>query len=91
MIVEWFLAALKAFLVWLLSLFPDVAVPSWVANADGWFTTLLGNAASMGAWVPWTLLLSVAGVVAVCLAAGFTIKLVRIVASFLTLGGGSAA
>lgn len=90
MIVKWFLQVLFAVLGWLLSLFPTVAVPSWVTDESSNFATWLGYAQGMGAWLPLGLAFTVIGVVFICVAAGFTIRVVRIVASFLTLGGGAA-
>jgi hypothetical protein len=47
--------------------------------------------ANTGAWIPWTVAAAVLVAYGACLAAGLVAKLVRIGASFATLGGGSAA
>jgi hypothetical protein len=74
-----------------LGLLPTITVPDWLSSADGPIATVLGYAGSMGAWFPSTLVLTVVTAVLATWAIGFVIKLVRIVASFFTLGGGSAA
>jgi hypothetical protein len=73
-----------------LGLLPVISPPSWL-GADGAIATVLTYAGSMGAWFPAALTLSVISGVFVLWGIGFTIKVVRIVASFLTMGGGSAA
>jgi hypothetical protein len=53
--------------------------------------TVLGYATGFGHWIPWNV---VGPALALCIAGMVTaggIRLVRIIASFLTLGGGSAA
>ena len=46
--------------------------------------------AGLGAWIPLNLAANVATALLACLVIGFAIKLVRIVVSFVTVGGGSA-
>lgn len=93
MIVEQVLALLTTVLVGVLrgigALVPDV--PGWVVSMTTGLGSVADYAASMSTWVPFGFVLGVAGSVLACVAAGFLIKLVRIVASFLTAGGGSAA
>ncbi len=68
-------------------------------DAPGWLTTSLPNAvdamrpylAGANAWLPLDQVGVVLAFVAFALAAALTVKLVRIVASFATFGGGSAA
>lgn len=72
------------------SLIPTDAPPAWLNDGAGYLNTLMESAAGLGAWIPWSLAVTVLGAVLSCVVIGFTIKVVRIVASFLTVGGGSA-
>ena len=90
MITEWVLTAFQWLLHTLLSVLPVVTVPSWLSGNDSAFSTVFSAAGSMGVWFPSTLVIAVlTGVLALWLI-GFGIKLVRVVASFFTAGGGSA-
>lgn len=83
-----FLGALVSFVTGLL---PTMPVPGWVDGASGHLTTILGYGAGLGAWIPWQIAGIVFGSLMIALGISFGIKVARIVASFLTLGGGSAA
>lgn len=71
------------------ALVPDV--PGWVVRASGGLQTVAEYGSKLSAWVPFPFVLGVLGTVLACMAAGLLIKVARIVASFLTAGGGSAA
>ncbi|MDQ1628086.1 MAG: hypothetical protein QOI54_1830 [Actinomycetota bacterium] len=86
-IVGWF----AAFIGWLGGLVSVPGPPSFLVELPGWVTTASSYVAGTSVWMPWSLMVTVIGVYAVCLTSGLAIKLVRIVASFLTAGGGSAA
>lgn len=63
--------------------------PDWV---DGTVVErLFEGASTMGAWLPVQFGLSCVVAVLACKFVGLIVKMVRIVASFLTAGGGSAA
>jgi hypothetical protein len=83
-----FFAGLVGFATGLL---PTVAPPAWIADGSGYLRTIFEAGHGLGAWVPWSVVTAVVAVVLACLAVSFGIKVVRIVASFLTAGGGSAA
>jgi hypothetical protein len=88
MIVEWFMDALQVVVVWIASLFPSGTAPDWLSSGpinDG-----LDSFLRMQAWIPVPLALVVTGTLFACWAIGFGIKLTRIIASFILLGGGSA-
>ncbi len=89
------LEAILDLLAWLLGLiaglFPQGNPPEWVGGFADSLETVLGTIQGVGTWIPSTLMLSVLATYLVCLGVGFAIKVVRIVASFLTAGGGSAA
>lgn len=91
MITEWVLSVGQWLLHALLIALPTVTVPTWLSSNNSAFTSVFQAAGSMGVWFPTTLVVSVlAGVLALWVV-GFGIKIVRIVASFFTAGGGSAA
>lgn len=54
--------------------------------------SLIGSyVADTGVWIPWSLLVAIVGFWAVVLVVAYGVKAVRILASFATFGGGSAA
>lgn len=91
MITEWVLGVGGWLLHALLSALPTVTVPSWLSGSDSAFASVFQAAGSMGVWFPSTLVIAVLGGVLALWVVGFGIKIVRIVASFFTAGGGSAA
>lgn len=91
MIAEWVLGAFGWLLHALLSVLPVVEVPSWLSGSDSAFSTVFSAAGSMGVWFPSTLVVTVlVGLLAIWLTA-FGVKVVRMVLSLFTAGGGSAA
>lgn len=89
MITGWVAQVFAAVVRAILGLLPVVAVPAWM-DTTGPMATVFGYAASMGVWVPTTLLVTVLAALLAAWLMGFAIKVLRIVASFLTVGGGSA-
>ncbi|MFT4088780.1 MAG: hypothetical protein QM658_16820 [Gordonia sp. (in: high G+C Gram-positive bacteria)] len=65
-------------------------VPSWLVTLIDGIGTVVGYMAQAGMWFPVELLAVCLVVVVGATAAGLGIKLVRIIASFVTLGGGGA-
>lgn len=86
-VVSWF----GRFVGWLGGLVSLPDPPAFLGTLAGYVQQAAGYVASTGAWMPWGLLLAVIAAYAACLTAGVVVKLARIVASFLTAGGGSAA
>lgn len=82
---------LKSLIGGLLGTLPTIAVPSWLSSASGSASEVAAMGAGLGVWIPAPLIMTVAGALLLAWLAGFAVKGVRIVASFLTLGGGSAA
>lgn len=91
MIIEGLVSVVVGIIGGIIGLLPDLTPPSWLTNQTGAVGTVMGWFTGLGAWVPLGLVMSVAGSVLACMVIGLVIKLVRIVASFLTAGGGSAA
>ena len=91
MIVEWFLGVVKAIAEGVFSVMPVIPVPGWFTGAGTAIAGLFSAALSMGVWIPIPLALNVMAVLFMAMMGGALIKLARIIASFLTAGGGSAA
>lgn len=85
-IINFFLGIVAA----LLSFLPSNEPPAWLLTIGGAIGTVYAYAGQMGVWFPVTLVRNVALAVIAAMLAGFVVKMVRIVASFVTVGGGSA-
>jgi hypothetical protein len=85
-IINFFMGLVAA----LLSFLPTNTPPAWLTTIGGAVGTVYGYAGQMGVWFPVTLVRNVALAVLASILAGFVIKAVRIIASFVTVGGGSA-
>lgn len=90
MVTDVLLGWLGALWSWLMGLFPVIDPPDWLAGTGDALTTVTDHIGGMGRWLPFGLLGAVLGTFFLILAAGFVVKVVRIVASFFTAGGGSA-
>ena len=90
-IVQWILAAVAFVVNGIFSAIPDIPVPGWFTGSIAAIQALFAAATTMGVWVPVPLAISVAALLFTALMGGAVIKLFRIIASFLTAGGGSAA
>ena len=90
MVVEWVLALTGALTRSFLSNLPGFDPPAWFTDSGSLFASLFGVADSLGVWLPIGLALTIGSAVLGCLVIGFGIKLVRILLSFATAGGGSA-
>lgn len=86
-IVNFFAGVVEFFL----NLLPSMDPPGFVTGFGEKVSDVLGYASGLGAWLPLGLVATVTGALIVCIGVGFGIKVVRIVASFFTAGGGSAA
>ena len=88
-LVQWLVNLLTGGISWLVSGI-EVPTPSdWIVGSAVVIARLMVPAAKLGYWVPWGLVVSVAGAFVVCLLAALIIQVIRIVASFFTLGGGA--
>lgn len=81
---------------WLLSVLPTVTFPAYLTGTGPGtlYATIQGAVSalySVDYWLPVAQVALCAALVLAALLAGLTVKGVRIIASFLTLGGGSAA
>jgi hypothetical protein len=73
-------------------LMPDFGAPEWLTSSlPAAVDAMVPYLAGANAWLPLDQVGAVLAFVAFALAAALTVKVVRIVASFATFGGGSAA
>jgi hypothetical protein len=91
MIPRLFFDALFGFVSFVTNALPSGGPPAWLGDVDGYFAQIWTAGAGLGAWVPWTLVGTIFAAVITSMFAGFTIKVIRVIASFFTGGGGSAA
>lgn len=91
MVTDSLLSVLGGVLSWIAGLLPDWEAPADLDGAIATLGTAVGWAADLGNWFPWPVILGAGGLVMAALVIAVAIRLVRITASFLTLGGGSAA
>ena len=90
--IQWVFDLLAALINFFLSLFPDMPpIQSLAAQIASGVSTISSYASKVGEFVPWSLVTGCMATIFAALIVGFIIKVVRIVASFLTAGGGSAA
>jgi hypothetical protein len=90
MIVDALVSILTGLLTFIAGLIPGGTVPAWFTGLTDDMETWIGYTAGLGAWIPLGLMLNVFGALLSCYVIGFTIRLVRIIASFFTAGGGAA-
>lgn len=91
MITQALISLLKTCASFALGLFPTTTIPDWAGQMTDWITELNGYLVSVSAWLPFDWMGVVLTVFIAVVLAALAIKVVRIIASFLTLGGGSAA
>ncbi|MEV5004018.1 hypothetical protein [Nocardioides sp. LML1-1-1.1] len=73
------------------SLFGSLPAPTWIGDFGSAWGSFVGLGASLDPWVPWNLLVTVVTAILACVAVSLGVKMVRIVLSLFTGGGGSAA
>ena len=92
MIIKWFLEVLGAFVSAVAGLFSFIpAPPAWITDIPSYVSAVAVWFAGTSPWLPWSLLMTILALWSLTIVAAVTIRLVRIVASFLTAGGGGAA
>lgn len=78
-------------LSWVLALLPSWSLPDWVDSASSTLTNVLSGVGALNYLFPVGVLFLCVGVCFSAWLVAFGIRIGRIVASFLTAGGGSAA
>jgi hypothetical protein len=90
-VTKLFLDVVTTFLAWVVGLFPTWDRPSWLSSAIDSITGATETVHELGYWLPIGAITDVAVVILAASAVSFAVRVVRIVASFLSGGGGSAA
>lgn len=91
MIIEGLVNLLVGVVELVFDAFGKGAAPGWLTGISGQLATLVQAGASLGVWVPWGVLGTGMAAVASCLGISLTVRVIRIVVSLFTGGGGSAA
>jgi hypothetical protein len=90
MVTEWILDLLVSFWEWLISSIPWPEPPEWFEQLEDGIGFINDHITGLSAWLPFPLLGTVLTAVFTLLLLSLGLKVARIVASFLTAGGGSA-
>lgn len=90
MVVKLFLIVLGGAIGGLLDILPSFDVPDWISSVSDALATVVRYLSGASGWVPWTVLGLGVGLFLACIAVTVGIRVVRIVASFATAGGGGA-
>jgi hypothetical protein len=91
MIVEAFLGLLFGLFSFVGDLMPEMEVPAFVGSIAGLVGTITGAMAPLGMWIPFGAAGTATTAVLVAIGVAVAVKIVRIVLSLFTGGGGSAA
>jgi hypothetical protein len=74
---------------WLVSQINVPVPPAWMESGVEAIDQLMYWGAQLAAWVPWQVAVAACMTVVGCIVAALTIRVLRIIASFVTGGGGS--
>lgn len=91
MVTDAILRVLGAFLTWIIGLMGTWELPDWLATVITFVAGIVTQAAALGNWIPWQYVGIALALIWTSFLIAFGIRVVRIVASFFTAGGGSAA
>lgn len=69
----------------------SLPAPGWLASVSDTVNGWLSSVSGFGVWVPWALMRTVVLSVLGCFTASLLVRLIRIIISLVTGGGGSAA
>lgn len=86
-VLQWLASALSA----LLGVFPRPTLPGWFGAVPSWLPDAIGQANKMGSWFPLDAIRNSVALLLLLWGVALAIRIARIVLSFLTMGGGSAA
>lgn len=91
MIIEGIVRMLTTLVKGVLDLLPSSNPPGWFMSAGDAWSGLMAQVGLLGTWMPVTLATNVTAAILGSMGVGFAIKVVRLVVSYFTAGGGSAA
>ena len=89
MITDYFLDLLSSMVVTFFELFPSWAMPSWYETAVTGWGSIVSGIADLAHWVPLDAVAQVAIAVGLVSAFAFGVRVMRIVLSFISGGGGA--
>ena len=90
MIAEWFINLASSASTWFLGLFGTADPPAFIATVGTFVSGLLVKASGLGAWIPWRVVIGVAGVCLALFATGLGLKAVRWIIGIIPgMGGGT--
>lgn len=89
MIISALMSLFGSVIAGILGLMPHLSPPAWFSDATGALGTVTGALSGTSSWLPWNYLTLGVAVALLGVGLGAAIRGIRIVASFLTLGGGS--
>jgi hypothetical protein len=90
-IIEWLMSLAANLFDWMFSGLPAYTPPTWITGLSGAVAQVFAVAGSMGVWFPAPLVLSILLALLTFWVVSFGIKVIRLVVSLFTGGGGSAA
>lgn len=88
--VDWLLGLLRQAWDWIVAQIVVPSPPGWMVDAAAMMGQLTSQVGALSNWVPIPVLVGVLAWGAMLVVAAFTIRIIRIIASFATLGGGGA-
>lgn len=89
MITEWFISIGQAIADWFLGLLGTADAPDYITSVGTFIGGILSSAQGLGAWIPWALVIVVAGINLALWLTGFGVKALRWLVGLLpTMGGG---
>ena len=91
MITFWLLQLMGGLLSLMVSLVPTFDMPTWFTGLGATLDEFSAHAVGMDSWVPFDSLTTVVGFVLTVVPIGFAIRLVRIILSLFSGGGGNAS
>lgn len=86
--VAWLLDQLGKGWQWIVDQIVVPPPPQWITDGAGALAGLAAEVGKFGHWIPIPVLVAVIGWSVILVGAAVTIQVVRIIASFATLGGG---
>lgn len=91
MIVELLFTIFIALVRLAIALIPTGAAPAWFSDVGDAYGVVWSYGSGLSAWLPWSTLAQSLGAMLAAVGIAFGIRVVRVVISFFTGGGGSAA
>jgi hypothetical protein len=90
-ITQAILSALLDVAAWVVGLFPSVDAPGWLSGLSGPLADVTDHMSGFAVWVPFTAAGNVLVFVMAMVGVALIVKLIRLIVSLFTGGGGGAA